>query len=117
MHNIVPLHLNRFLLVDEDAVQEAKKKIGRLSRRELEVLHFIVAGEPNKIIAHILGISTRTVENHRLRISEKTDCKSLSALVSMFTLGAKDCLPYCALMKKCNHTHNNCPIEHKLLKT
>ena len=47
------------------------------------MLDGIVAGQPNKVIAHDLGISPRTVEIHRARVMEKMQARSLSALVRM----------------------------------
>jgi two-component system response regulator FixJ len=43
----------------------------------------LIAGDPNKIIAHKLGISPRTVEIHRSRLMEKTQAGSLADLVRL----------------------------------
>ncbi|MGH7643219.1 MAG: response regulator [Candidatus Dormibacteria bacterium] len=51
----------------------------RLSARELAVVRQIALGQPNKEIAHDLGISLRTVEGHlhnifeKLRVSSRTE--------------------------------------------
>jgi two-component system, LuxR family, response regulator FixJ len=60
---------------------EASKRLSCLTTREKSVLNYLIIGDPNKIIAHKLGISTRTVEVHRARIMEKTQVKSLPELV------------------------------------
>jgi two-component system response regulator FixJ len=60
-----------------------RQRLARLSPREHEVLLQMVAGNPNKVTAHNLGISPRTVEIHRARVMEKMDADSLSELVRM----------------------------------
>ncbi|MFA7006997.1 MAG: response regulator transcription factor, partial [Verrucomicrobiia bacterium] len=42
-----------------------RKRVARLSSREMEVLQLIAEGEPNKQVAGELGISIKTVEKHR----------------------------------------------------
>lgn len=54
-----------------------------LTPREREVFDLLIAGDPNKIIAHVLDISIRTVEIHRARVMEKMKAKSLPELVRM----------------------------------
>ncbi len=51
-----------------------------LTPRQRQVMEMILAGHPNKNIAADLGISQRTVENHRASIMRKTNSKSLPAL-------------------------------------
>jgi two-component system CheB/CheR fusion protein len=44
-------------------------------------LALVLAGHPSKNIAADLGISQRTVDNHRAAIMRKTGSKSLAALL------------------------------------
>jgi FixJ family two-component response regulator len=62
---------------------EAKVRIERLTPRERQVLERVVSGRQSKIIAFDLGISVRTVENHRARIMGKMEAQSVSHLVRM----------------------------------
>jgi two-component system response regulator FixJ len=68
--------------------QEAATRLEALTSRERDVLKGLVAGLPNKSIAHDLGISPRTVEIHRANLMTKLDVKSLSeALRIAFAAG------------------------------
>jgi two-component system, LuxR family, response regulator FixJ len=62
---------------------ELIRRVGRLTPREREVLDHLIIGNLNKIIAHELNISPRTVEVHRARVMEKMEAKNLSQLVRM----------------------------------
>jgi two-component system, LuxR family, response regulator FixJ len=62
---------------------EVIAKTADLTPREREVLDCLVVGSPNKIIAHQLGISSRTVEIHRANLMKKMRADSLSHLVRM----------------------------------
>ncbi len=68
---------------EEAAVLEAKTRLAKLTARELQVTQGLLAGLPNKLIAHELQISGRTVEIHRANVMDKLDVRSLSALVRM----------------------------------
>jgi DNA-binding NarL/FixJ family response regulator len=52
-----------------------------LSRRELDVLHLVVADHCNQEIADRLFVSVRTVESHRRALLQKTGAKTLVGLV------------------------------------
>jgi len=52
-----------------------------LSEREREVHDLMIEGVPNKVLAHRLSISVRTVEHHRAAVMRKLDMRSLSHLV------------------------------------
>ncbi len=58
-------------------------QIASLTRRQRQVMDMVLAGQINKIIAADLGISQRTVENHRASIMEKTGARSIPELVRM----------------------------------
>jgi diguanylate cyclase (GGDEF)-like protein len=67
--------------------EERRKKIVErletLTPREREVSKILVAGNANKMIAYMLGTSTRTIETHRASIMKKMDARSLPDLVRM----------------------------------
>jgi two-component system response regulator FixJ len=62
---------------------ETSSRIAALTPRERNVLEQLVVGRPNKIIAHELRISPRTVEIHRANLMKKMQADSLSHLVRM----------------------------------
>src|SRR5258706_1197109 len=68
---------------DELRRAEIERKFARLTPREREVLDILIAGKANKMIAYLLGASTRTIENHRAHIMGKMQAKSLPELVRM----------------------------------
>lgn len=61
----------------------ARERIARLTAREKEVLSGILGGRSNKIIAHELGTSVRTVEAHRAHLMAKMRAGNLSQLVRL----------------------------------
>jgi two-component system response regulator FixJ len=60
-----------------------------LTEREREVLGRLILGESNKLVAHHLGISPRTVEIHRANLQEKLKARSLSDLVRLARLAGQ----------------------------
>jgi two-component system response regulator FixJ len=66
-----------------EAAHLAHERVAALTPRERDVLSHLVEGNPNKIIAHQLSISPRTVENHRARLMVKMQVDSVAELVRM----------------------------------
>ena len=63
------------------ALQEAAAgHIAELTLRQHQVMDLVLAGHPSKNIAADLGISQRTVENHRAAVMHKMGAKSLPEL-------------------------------------
>ena len=62
---------------------DAAGHIANLTSRQRQIMDMVLAGHPSKNIAADLGISQRTVENHRAEIMKKTGSKSLPALARL----------------------------------
>jgi len=84
-----PSRRRKFVVAIDD-VTEVKQAAGReaaairvasLAVRQRQILGLVLAGHPSKNIAADLGISQRTVDNHRAAIMMKTGSKSLPALI------------------------------------
>lgn len=65
------------------ARSEGRKLIAQLSRREGEVLSVLIQGVPNKVAAHMLDLSVRTVEMHRGNVLAKLGLKSIAEAVAL----------------------------------
>jgi len=63
--------------------ESATSSVAGLTPRQHEILALVLAGQPSKIIAATLGISQRTVENHRSAIMRKTGARSLPGLTRL----------------------------------
>ena len=69
-------------------VKAARAKIAALSPRETDTLRGLIEGRSNKVIAHDLDISPRTVEIYRANLMDKLEVRSLSeALRIAFAAG------------------------------
>lgn len=67
--------------------EQARHLLARLSLRESEVMAILMEGVPNKVVAHRLGLSVRTVEMHRANALAKLDVRSIAEVVRLASLG------------------------------
>jgi two-component system response regulator FixJ len=84
--NAVKAALERGGGVERGQRAAIEAKLASLSERERQVLEGLIAGHPNKTIAHDLGISPRTVEVYRANLMTKMEAGSLSELIRMAIL-------------------------------
>lgn len=69
-------------------VESARRRVAQLSARETDVLRGLIEGHANKVIAHELAISPRTVEIYRANLMAKLKVRSLpDALKIAFAAG------------------------------
>ncbi|MEM0955352.1 MAG: response regulator [Pseudomonadota bacterium] len=67
---------------------QIQSRLEALTPRELEIMRWVAQGQSSKQIAHILDISTRTVEVHRGRIMTKMNAANVVQLLDMlYTVG------------------------------
>ena len=65
----------------EQAEDKAAERLARLTGQQRAVLNEILNGYSNKQIAYRVGISQRTVENHRAAIMRRLEVKTVAALM------------------------------------
>ncbi len=63
--------------------ESASNHVAGLTSRQRQIMDLVLAGHPSKNIAADLGMSQRTVENHRATIMKKTGSKSVPALARL----------------------------------
>jgi FixJ family two-component response regulator len=78
---------NRAVLGEKAVI---RSRFASLTPREMEVMHLVVEGKANKVIAGDLALSQRTVEIHRGRVMEKMEAASLAHLVRMVLEAGED---------------------------
>ena len=66
--------------------QQVQERLDSLTPAEREVLKHLVAGDPNKMIAHRLDVGLRTVEARRKSLSQKMEVDSIAELVKQVML-------------------------------
>jgi two-component system CheB/CheR fusion protein len=70
----------------------AATRLAGLTVRQRQIMDLVFAGHPSKNIAADLGISQRTVENHRAAVMKRTGVASLPDLIRL-VMAATDDLP------------------------
>lgn len=83
--------MTRLEVAEDSADRKAKaiRLLATLSPREFEVMDAMIAGSPNKIIAHELGLSIRTVEMYRTHLMDKLEARNLSAVFRVWIDGCQ----------------------------
>ena len=79
--------------IKQDAVRN-RGPFDALTPRETDVMREMVAGRANKVIAHRLGLSPKTVEVHRGRVMIRSGATSLADLVRMAIKAGVDPKPF-----------------------
>lgn len=72
----------RYLSAEVQRLLETRPTLNVLTLRELQILTRIANGESNVAIAGWLGISPKTVDNHRTNIMRKLNMHSAAELIS-----------------------------------
>jgi RNA polymerase sigma factor (sigma-70 family) len=75
--------LDRQRRLAQYAQQQVNNRIAALNEREQVVLELIADGVPKHAIAQQLGVSVRTVENHRTQLMRKLQTNSLAGLMQL----------------------------------
>lgn len=68
---------------EQQSREKAAQALKGLTRRQKQIMAMVLDGHPSKNIAADLGISQRTVENHRAAIMKKTGSRSLPQLARL----------------------------------
>ena len=77
----------------ENSRRKYLELVSTLSKREYQVMEKLVSGGTNKLVARELGISPKTVENHRAKVMMKMGANSLAQLVQIGTICGIGTLP------------------------
>lgn len=75
----IPPEMSRQILLDDG--KGKKHLLATLSPRQREVLRLIAEGRTTKQIAHLLGLSVKTIESHRAKLMQKLEIHDVAGLV------------------------------------
>ena len=79
----VAIEKDRVLRREQTELVEIRERLATLTRREREVLEYVVAGRLNKQIASDLGTVEQTVKVHRAHVMQKMKVHSVAELVRL----------------------------------
>ena len=85
----VALQIDAQRRTDSAALDRVRARLSSLTPRETQTLRLLVTGLANKQVASELGISIKTVENHRARIMQKTGALNVADLTRMSMLAVE----------------------------
>jgi len=93
--NCVKLALDKCVELQEQAFESQfiAKRLAALTGREKEVMTLIIKGLTSKEVAVRLGISFRTVENHRAQVMQKTGASNMLELAHLVSHSRESLLP------------------------
>lgn len=80
------LRLSAKLQGQHKQARSIRQRFDELTARELELLRLVVDGQSNKAIASQMGISIKTVANHRANLMAKTGALNAADLARLATL-------------------------------
>ena len=80
------LDVSRAMHQERQTHQTACERFAALTPRELELLKLVAGGQSNKQIAKEMGISVKTVANHRASLMAKTGAANAADVVRLFTI-------------------------------
>ena len=68
---------------DEQTKADALARVNRLTPRERELMGLLAAGQTSKQIAAALGVSVKTVDNHRAHLLSKLQASNVAELAAI----------------------------------
>lgn len=84
-----PIDEDRLIVAVKEGVAWSHRRRAALARtasltpRERQVFDLLVQGHPNKVVADRLGLSPKTVEDHRAAVLAKTGANGLAQLIAI----------------------------------
>jgi len=71
-----------------EAEENARRALNELTPQQLVILGHLIEGKQNKVIAFEMGLSQRTVENHRAEITRRLNVRSVAEMSRLVILAS-----------------------------